>query len=138
RTKNTRIASIDAARLTNIFYAFGSVTEEGLAALLDPCLDAGVCPDSVVRRGPEGGNFAQLLELKRRHPHLKVLISLGGWGGSRWFSDAAATEDARRRLVTSTIDVFLRAYPGLFDGIDVDWEFPVSGGMPENRYRPED
>ncbi|HEX6132429.1 MAG TPA: family 20 glycosylhydrolase [Longimicrobiales bacterium] len=139
RTKGTRIANIGADRLTHLFYAFGDVTEEGIAALGDPCLDTGICEPGAAQPGARpGGNFAALRSLEQRFPHLKLVISLGGWGGSRWFSDAAATPEARRRLVASTINVFLRSHPGLFDGIDIDWEFPVAGGLPENRYRPDD
>ncbi len=124
RAKGLRIADIPADRLTHVFYAFGHVAADGRAALGDSALDS--------------GNFAELRRLKQRFPRLRALISLGGWGGSRYFSDAAATPAARRELVTSTIALFLQRFPGVFDGVDIDWEFPVTGGLPENRYRPED
>ena len=137
--KGLRIADIPATRLTHLFYAFGRVTEQGVAELAAPCLDVGECggetrPDGV----DEGGNFAALRALKRAHPHLRVLISLGGWGGSQWFSDAAVDDASRRRLVQTTLDVFLRAHPDVFDGVDVDWEYPVRGGPADNTRRPED
>src|SRR5690606_39505617 len=98
RSKGTRITNIDADRLTHIFYAFGRVEQDGTAALADPCIDTGGCDQGTTHpnRTP-GGNFAQLRDLKRRHPHPKLTITLGGWGGSRWFSDAAATPAARQR-----------------------------------------
>jgi chitinase len=141
-TKNVRIGSLPAAHLTHLFYAFGRVGEDGLAALGSECLDIGHCDiadsPNQLAVARSGSNFAALAALKRDHPHLRVLISLGGWGGSRWFSEAAATADGRRRLAASTINLFLRQWPDVFDGIDVDWEFPVRGGMPGNRYRPAD
>src|SRR5947208_15338563 len=124
RSKGLRIADIPADQLTHVFYAFGHVAADGRAALGDPGLDS--------------ANFTELRLLKRRFPHLRTLISLGGWGGSRYFSDAAATPEARRALVTSTIELFIRGFPAVFDGVDVDWEFPVAGGLPENGYRIED
>lgn len=138
RSKGLRIREIPGTLLTHIFYAFGRVGADGLASLGDPCLDIGDCPDGRPPELAEGGNFEQLRALKRRHGHLKVLISLGGWTGSAHFSDAALTPDGRRRLVESTLDTFIRPYPDLFDGVDVDWEFPVAGGAPGNVERPED
>ena len=84
------------------------------------------------------GNFHQLALLKERHPHLKTMISMGGWTGSGRFSDAVATEEKRREFVASCIELFLTRWPGVFDGIDIDWEYPVCCGLPENSYRPED
>jgi chitinase len=139
RAKRLRIADIPADRLTHIFYAFGRISPDGRAALGNACLDVGECgPGDRAAEIPSGGNLAELRRLKERFPHLRVLISLGGWGGSRHFSDAAATREARRDFVRSTIELFLRRFPGVFDGVDLDWEFPVAGGLPENRYRPED
>jgi chitinase len=86
----------------------------------------------------DSANFAALRELKQRYPHLKILIAFGGWGGSKHFSDAALTADSRARFIRSTLDLFLRAHPGVFDGVDLDWEYPVRGGMPGNVARPED
>ena len=66
---------------------------------------------------------------------------------SSHFSDAALTPASRHTLVESCIDLFLRgnlpglpdgAGAGVFDGIDLDWEWPGSEGNVGNVVRPED
>ena len=75
------------------------------------------------------GNFRQLLELKHLYPDLKILISIGGWTWSGNFSAAAQDESSRQRFAASCIDLYLKQYRGVFDGLDIDWEYPVSGGL---------
>lgn len=72
------------------------------------------------------GTFAQLQQLKSQHPHLKTLISIGGWTLSGSFSELSSTESSRNAFVSSCVQ-FIQDHG--FDGIDVDWEYPVSGGL---------
>jgi chitinase len=100
---------------------------------------------------PLKGNFNQLKKLKSRHAQLKVFISLGGWSWSKNFSRFAATAAGRETLVASCIDVYLKgnlpvqdgaggagAAAGVFDGIDIDWEYPGGGGQTYNTVSAED
>jgi chitinase len=138
KTKGTPIAKLPANQLTHIFYAFALIDNSGAVVLGDRCVDVGVCARGQELPEQPGGNFGELRKLKAKYPHLKVTISIGGWGGSARFSDAALTDAARRRFSTSALDLFFRKWPGLFDGIDIDWEFPVQGGLKGNVERPED
>ncbi|WP_354639141.1 glycosyl hydrolase family 18 protein [Kitasatospora camelliae] len=97
------------------------------------------------------GNFNQLKQLKAKYPNLRIQISLGGWSYSKWFSDAALTDASRKALVSSCIDMYIKgnlpvidgrggagSAAGIFDGIDLDWEWPNSEGHLGNVLRPED
>ena len=152
-------------KLTAINYAFGNVAPDGAGGIAcklgDEWADYQVpwtAEQSVT--GTEItwprrilGNFQQLQALKELHPNVKVLISLGGWTWSRYFSDAALTPASRERFVASCIDLFIKgnlpdpgwggmggpgAAAGVFDGIDLDWEWPGSDGNVGNVIRPED
>jgi chitinase len=138
RSKGTVIANLPAADLTHIFYAFAEIAPDGSVTIANKCLDAGACAPGETLPTRPGGNFGELQRLKRHHPNLRLAISIGGWGGSARFSDAALTDSSRRRFASSAIDLFIRKWPGLFDGIDIDWEFPVEGGLKGNVERPAD
>lgn len=114
---------------------------------------AGQSVDGVADTGFEKlrGNFNQLKKLKAKYPNLKVIMSVGGWTYSKFFSDAAATAASRQKFVASCIDLYLKgnlpAYngaggpgtgAGVFDGIDLDWEWPGSEGHAGNHVSPND
>ena len=92
---------------------------------------------------PIQGNFNQLKKLKAKSPNLKILISIGGWTYSKHFSDAASTDAKRKAFVSSCVNMFLKgdlpvvdgfggpgSAAGIFDGIDIDWEYPVRPTAP--------
>src|SRR6478672_11038577 len=138
RSKRSEIASLPAGVLTHIYYAFALIGPDGSVILGDPCLDVGACGRVASLPSRPLGNFGELRRLKTRYPDVRLTISIGGWGGSARFSDAALTDASRRRFTQSAMDLFIRKWPRLFDGIDIDWEFPVQGGLKGNVERPED
>lgn len=117
------VSKIPADTVTHVFYAFANINEAGEAHMSDS-YDA-------------AHDFAELKKLKESNPHLRTLISIGGWGAGG-FSDAALTIASRRKLVHSCIALFFERYRGSFDGVDIDWEFPVYGGVEELTDRPVD
>jgi len=130
------IADIPAARLTHINYAFVKIDDKGEIALLDSyaAIDKAY-PGDKWDPGTLRGNFNQLLELKKKHPHLKTLVSVGGWNHSGKFSDVALTDESRSKFARSCV-AFLVKYG--FDGVDLDWEYPCGGGLESNKVRKED
>ena len=129
-----------AGLLTHLIYAFGNVTPGAspVCSIADP---AAAWQDITILAlngkpfpGPVYGNFAGMLELKALHPKLRTLISLGGQAGDvSGFTAAAASPAARHALVASCIRLFIQGHlapgveaPDLFDGFNVDWEFPLA------------
>jgi len=140
------VSSIPATKVTHINYAFSNVSVNGECILGDPVADIEqeyTAAESVSGKADSSagtalrGNFHQLQELKAKYPYLKVLISIGGWSWSENFSKAALTDTSRQAFAKSCIDLYLKQYKGVFDGFDIDWEYPVNGGLTDNG-RPED
>ncbi len=132
---NYHVPQIPADRLTHINYAFINISEEGECILGDPWAEVEYPYPGAPEDAELLGNFGALQQLKAQYPHLKVLLSVGGWTWSGRFSDVALTEDSREKFARSC--VAMMAEYG-FDGLDIDWEYPVSGGLEGNITRPED
>lgn len=80
-------------------------------------------------------SLLQITALKKQYPDLKVLVSLGGWGGCETCSPVFETEENRQAFAASVVDI-LKTYDA--DGIDLDWEYPGIEGFPGHAYKPED
>lgn len=119
--KHYPVEKIPADKLTHVNYAFAIIDKDGKCAPRTPELAK--------------ANFPKLAELKKHHPHLRTLISVGGWADSERFSDAALTEASRATFAKSCADF---AHVHQLDGVDIDWEFPVSGGDKDHVARPQD
>lgn len=130
------VSSIPADQLTHLNYAFANINLENEIVLGDSWADVEKLFPGDTWEQPLRGNFWQMNRvLKEKFPHVKTLISIGGWTWSARFSDVALTDRSRRRFAESC-KTFIEKYG--FDGVDIDWEYPVEGGLPENKYRPED
>lgn len=134
------ITSGSAALLDQVNYAQAFIVD-GHCSVADPNADlqhpytaetsvdgTADAPGPPAPGAPMRGEFHQLQELQHRYPHIRMLISLEGKPSA--FVDAAQPEK-RAAFVASCIDMFLRGNlapgitaPGLFSGIDMDWEYP--------------
>ncbi len=105
--------------LTHVCYAFANVHEDGSVHL---------------ETAKDTANLDKLTALKRKNPQLKILLSVGGWGWSKYFSNAALTAQTRKLFCESAL-ALVREHR--LDGLDIDWEYPGNKGA-GNVCRPED
>ncbi|GCD48247.1 glycoside hydrolase family 18 protein [Streptomyces paromomycinus] len=124
-----------ADKLTHINYAFGNV-QGGKCTIGDAYADydkAYTADQSVDGKadtwdaGALRGNFNQLRKLKKLHPNLKVIWSFGGWTWSGGFAEAAKNPNG---FAQSCLDLVQdKRWADVFDGIDIDWEYPNACGL---------
>ena len=114
-----QLDSFDVRKLTHIIYCFGHL--KGNEYYLNSARDTAM--------------ISKMVSLKKKNPKLKVLVSLGGWGGCRTCSEVFASEANRKQFAASVkkLNDYFKT-----DGIDLDWEYPTVSGYPGHRFAPED
>jgi len=117
--RTTMIDSFEIEKLTHLIFSFCHLNKDKLS----------------VTNARDSATILRMVELKKRNPQLKIILSLGGWGGCATCSTVFSTKKGRRkfaRSVKKANDYFHT------DGIDLDWEYPVISGFPGHPHSPED
>jgi GH18 family chitinase len=116
-----QFSQVPFQELTHLIYSNAKPTARGDCEIAHPDLDV--------------PNLLALKRLRAQNPRLLVLLSVGGWSGSTYFSDVAATPSARRHFSASCLRI-VEQYG--IDGLDIDWEYPVTGGKLSDHKRTSD
>ncbi|MGQ8367095.1 glycoside hydrolase family 18 protein [Glaciecola sp. 1036] len=124
-----------ADKLTHLLFAFAGVNEQGQCYIADPqasmkkAYNSHESLDGVADNedAPVKGVIGQFVRLKKQYPDLKILWSVGGWGLSPGFVEAAKNIEAFADSCFNMI--YDPRWNGVFDGIDIDWEYPNACGV---------
>ncbi len=88
-----------------------------------------------INNARDTATLQKMVGLKSRSPNLKVVISLGGWGGCATCSDVFSSKKNRIAFAKS-VKKINKDFGA--DGIDLDWEYPAIEGFPSHSYKPAD
>ncbi|GHF01472.1 glycoside hydrolase family 18 protein [Thalassotalea profundi] len=129
----TAVSNLPAEKLSHILYAFvglcgdnsgtNAATQKAMATACE-----GKAPFSAVFYN-ENAVMTELnafRKLKQQHPHLRILPSFGGWTLSQPFHEMAKSNSGLKHFVESALELIKKHE--VFDGIDIDWEYPGGGG----------
>lgn len=82
--------------------------------------------------------ISEFIDLKETNPGLSCFLSIGGWAfndgdTASYWSDMASTEAGRKSWSNAVLHTVMEYG---FDGVDLDWEYPVAddrGGSDEDK-----
>ncbi|HET7115907.1 MAG TPA: glycoside hydrolase family 18 protein [Hanamia sp.] len=115
----TMVDSFQVEQLTHIIFSFCHLKGDSLW----------------VSNARDSTTIRNMIALKKRNPQLKVMLSLGGWGGCKTCSSVFSTKKGRKTFAKSA--KHLNDYFGT-NGIDLDWEYPVIEGFPGHPHSLDD
>lgn len=114
-----RLDSFEIEKLTHIIYSFGHLKGNKLH----------------ISNAGDTACIQKMVALKARNPKLKVILSLGGWGGCEKCSPVFAMAAGRKEFAASVKELSDYFHT---DGIDLDWEYPAIAGHPGHPYAKAD
>jgi len=117
--KNALLDSFHTEKLTHIIYSFCHLNGNLL----------------YVNNAGDSATIRHMVALKEKNPGLKVILSMGGWGGCRTCPDVFATDQGRSEFARSVKELTDYFHT---DGIDLDWEYPALTNVPGYPFTPED
>ena len=113
------IKAYPVEKLTHIIYSFLKIQNDTLT----------------VANKKQEETLKKLVALKEKYPNLKIMVSIGGWGGCAPCSDLFASEKHRNMFAKTTVELFKKYN---VDGLDLDWEYPSIKGYPRHKFMKED
>lgn len=113
------VDSFETGKLTHLIFCFGNLRGNRLG----------------INSAADSATIKRMVKLKENNPAMKVMLSLGGWGGCATCSDVFNTQSGRKEFAQSVREItsFFKT-----DGIDLDWEYPAIAGFPGHVFRAED
>jgi chitinase len=114
-----QVDSLPAEKLTHIIFSFCHLKGNKLS----------------IDNKSDSMTITKLVALKKRNSNLKVILSLGGWGGCAPCSNVFSTDKGIKEFSQSVVAV--NNFFGS-DGLDLDWEYPAIEGYPGHTFKSED
>lgn len=115
----TMVDSFPIEKITHIIFSFAHLRNDSM----------------VIANARDTLTIQNMVKLKSRNPQLKVMLSMGGWGGCQYCSPVFA-DSAKRKTFAQTAKELTDYFHT--DGIDIDWEYPAVVGYPGHQYMSED
>ncbi|OAA62694.1 chitinase 18-3 [Niveomyces insectorum RCEF 264] len=114
-------AQLNYSCINLVYYAFAMVTADGHVLLSDSDVDLRLPCDGA------DGALESLMHLKDQHPHLTVVLSVGG-GDSASIFPVVASDPVRRNNFAVSISTIIKTSEWL-DGVDLHWVYPSTAEM---------
>ena len=119
--------------ITHLNFAFLDLDSNGDIVLTDEYADFQIATlpelSGLSYAEPYAGVIGALFILKLKNPHLKVGVSVGGWGRDANFPIVSADKNKRENFANNIVKFI--EYLG-YDFVDIDWEYPSTSADTEN------
>uniref|UniRef100_A0AC35U694 GH18 domain-containing protein n=1 Tax=Rhabditophanes sp. KR3021 TaxID=114890 RepID=A0AC35U694_9BILA len=114
------ITEKQAKGLTHVIFAFFHMDKDGKLFVSKKGTDD--------ENSLEMKKLKHLMDMRKVNPELKIMFAVGGWENSQHFSNLCSNDGSMQKFVDEILRI-THLYG--FDGVDVDWEYPTTGGSVE-------